>query len=180
MFQTTHTFLLDVKSFYTNISNSEGIKSFKTSLEKYSKRPASAKVNATFLALILTLNNFIFKYKNYLQTRGCFMGTNCEPSYANIFMDHFERKFIYSFTKIFSLTYLRFIDNIFFIWRGNKTDLEKFLNELNTKRPSIKFEYVILKERKIPKHTLKRTNYIPKYLERKRTANSFLTSTQSN
>ena len=30
---------------------------------------------------------------------------------------------------------------------GSKTDLEKFLNELNAKHPSIKFKYEILKER---------------------------------
>ena len=34
-----------------------------------------------------------------------------------------------------------------FIWTGSKTDLEKFVNELNTKFPSTKFEYEILKER---------------------------------
>ena len=46
-----------------------------------------------------------------------------------------------------SLIYLRFIDDIFFIWTGSKTDLEKILNQLNTKQPSIKFEYKISKER---------------------------------
>ena len=46
-----------------------------------------------------------------------------------------------------SLIYLRFIDDIFFIWTDSKTDIEKFLNELNTKHPSIKFEYEISKER---------------------------------
>ena len=75
------------------------------------------------------------------------MGTICGPSYANIFMDHFERKFIYPFIKTFLLIYLKFIDNIFFIWTGSKTDLEKFLNKLNTKQPSIKYEYEISKER---------------------------------
>ena len=138
---------LDVKSLYTNIPNAEGIKSVKTSLENYSKRTASTKVITTFLAVILTLNNFIFNCKNYLQIKGCAMGTICAPSYASIFMDHFERKFIYPFIKTFSLIYLRFIDDIFFIWASSKTDLKNFLNELNTKHPSIKFEYEISKER---------------------------------
>ena len=62
-------------------------------------------------------------------------------------MDHFERKFIYPFIKTFLLIYLRFIDDIFFIWTGSKTDLEKFLNELNTNHSSIKFENEIAKER---------------------------------
>ena len=94
----SYLFSLDVKSLYTNIPNAEGIKS---SLEKYSKQTASTKVITTFLALILTLNNFIFNFKNYLQIKGCAMGTICAPSYANIFMDHFERKFIYPFIKTF-------------------------------------------------------------------------------
>ena len=62
----TYLVSLDVKSLYTNIPNAEGIKSVKTSLENYSKRTASAKVITTFLALILTLNNFIFNCKDYL------------------------------------------------------------------------------------------------------------------
>ena len=75
------------------------------------------------------------------------MGTIFAPWYANIFMDHFERKSIYPFIKTFSLIYLWLIDDIFFIWKGRKTDLEKFLNKLNTKHPAIKFEYEISKER---------------------------------
>ena len=45
----------DVKSLYSNIPNAEGIKSVKTSLEKFSKRTASTKVITTFLTLITTL-----------------------------------------------------------------------------------------------------------------------------
>ena len=71
------------------------------------------------------------------------MGTICAPSYGNIFMDHFEKKLTYPFIKGFSLIYLRFIDYKFLIWTGKKKDLVKFLNELNTKQKSIKFEYQI-------------------------------------
>ena len=73
------------------------------------------------------------------------MGTICAPSYAIIFMDHFEKKLIYSFIKGFLLICLRFTDDIFFIWTGNKKDLMKFLDELNTKHESIKFECQISK-----------------------------------
>ena len=123
------------------------MRSVKTFLESYSKRSASIKVITTFLALILTLRNFIFNCKNYLKIKSCGMGTIYAPSYANIFMDHFERKFLYPFIKTFSLIYLWFIDDILFIWTDSKTGLEKFLNELNTKHPSITFEYEMPKER---------------------------------
>ena len=71
------------------------------------------------------------------------MGINCAPSYINMFTDYFERKITYPFIKGFSLIYVRFIEDIFFTLTGNKKDLMKFLNELNTKHQSIKFEYQI-------------------------------------
>ena len=72
------------------------------------------------------------------------MDTICPPFWTN-FTDHFENKFIYPFIKRASLVYLRFIDDIFFIWTGNKKDLMKFLNELNSKDESFKFEHRISK-----------------------------------
>ena len=99
------------------------------------------------------------------------MGTICSSSYANILMDHFERKLIYLFLKKCSLKYLRFIDDIFFIWTASKTDLEKFLNELKAKHPSIKFECKISKERI--------SNFKRKYLQIKQNTKPSLKLTQS-
>ena len=109
------------------------------------------------------------------------MGTICASSCANILMDHFERKLIYLFLKKFSLKYLRFIDDIFFIWTGSKTDLERFLNELNAKHPSIKFEYEISKERIsfLVTEIYIKNNYLRKYLQRKQSTKPFLKLTQS-
>ena len=58
-------------------------------------------------------------------------------------MDHFERKYIYPFLEGLSLRCLGFIDDIFFIWTGSKDQLITFLNNLNTKHNSIKFEWKI-------------------------------------
>ena len=44
----------------------------------------------TFLALILTLNYFIFNSKFYLQIKGCDMETISALIYVNIFMSEFE------------------------------------------------------------------------------------------
>ena len=51
--------------------------------------------------------------------------------YANIFMDHFEKKYIYPFIQGLPLIYLRFIDDIFFIWTGTKEQLTNCLFNLN-------------------------------------------------
>ena len=48
-------------------------------------------------------------YENYSQIKGCAMKTICAPSYANIFMGLFERKFMHPIIKTVSILYLGFI-----------------------------------------------------------------------
>ena len=89
------------------------------------------------------LNKFVLNCKNYLQIRSCALGTIYAPAYANIFTDHFERKCIYPLLEGLSLSYLRFNDDISFIWTGSKDQLITFSNDLNAKHNSIKSEYKI-------------------------------------
>ena len=77
----------------------------------------------------------------YLQIKACAIGTICVPAYANIFMAYFEEKFIYPLTDAKTLLYFRFIDDIFMIWTKSEKNLIEFLDELNTKHTSIKFEF---------------------------------------
>ena len=79
----------DVKALYTSISNSEGIAAVNRAYDKYQQKTVATKVLTTFLALILTLNNFISNCKLYLQIKGCAMGTICAPAYGNIFIAYF-------------------------------------------------------------------------------------------
>ena len=104
---------LDVKSLYTNIPNNEGIEAV------------------------------VFNAINYLQIMGCAMGTICAPAYANIFVAQFEKRHKYSYIKNKSILYLRYINDIFMIWTGTKQELIIFLENLNSKRKTIKFEHNI-------------------------------------
>ena len=124
---------LDVKSWYSSIPNTEGVKVVEGSFEKPTSKNVATKLITTFLAIILILNNFMFNCKHYLQIKGCAIGTICVPSYANIFMNHFEKKYIYPFLQGLSLIYFWFIDYIFFIWTSTKEQLIKCLNNLNKK-----------------------------------------------
>ena len=132
---------LDVKALYTNIPNSEGIAAVKKVYDKHQQKTVATKVQTTFFALVLTLNNFIFNSELYLQIKDCAMDTICAPAYANTFMAYFEEKFIYPLIDTKTLLYLRFIHDIFMIWTKSEKDLIEFLNELNTKHTSIKFAF---------------------------------------
>ena len=75
--------------------------------------------------------------------------------------------YISPFLQGFSLIYLRFTDEIFFIWTGSKEQHSWNLDELLPKHDSIKFEYkknsfFSWKQRCISRTT----NVTPKYIEK--------------
>ena len=119
---------MEVPSRYTNIPNNERIKAFETTLKR---KNLQTKVIISFLKLILTLNNFIFNCTNFLQIKGCAMGTKCAPTYANIFMGIFEETHIYPLIKQRVQLYLRYIDDIFFTWKGPENELQQFISKIN-------------------------------------------------
>ena len=93
------------------------------------------------MKLILLLNSFVFNGLNYLHIKGCAVGTNSAPSYADILMEKFEETFIYPFITNQHKLYLRYIDDIFIIWTGTRQQFTDFIKKLNRKHPSIKLEY---------------------------------------
>ena len=77
------------------------------------------------------------------------MGTLMAVNYANLFMDMFETSLLYDFHKKTGtkpLIWLRFIDDIFFIWTDGEDSLKEFLafcqkySETKNMKSVIKFE----------------------------------------
>ena len=137
---------LDVSSLYTNIPNKEGVQATHQSLltdRGLVNNPSNLSL-AELLWLVLTLNNFRFNGKNYLQIGGTAMGTRLAPSFANIYMNHFEDIFVYPYPHKPTVWY-RYIDDIFMIWDHGPDELNKFIEHLNTSSENIKFTSEISK-----------------------------------
>ena len=80
----------------------------------------------------LTLNNFTFNCRNYLQIKGCAMGKNVRaPSCANIFNGILEERSIYPLIQNNVKLYLRYIDDI----------LPRFQVEVKSAHSLIKFDF---------------------------------------
>ena len=58
------------------------------------------------------------------------MATTCTLNYANIFMVRFEKKHIYPFIKCKVDLHLKYIDDIFFIWKGTEEELKNLFNKI--------------------------------------------------
>ncbi|XP_041438389.1 uncharacterized protein LOC121400038 [Xenopus laevis] len=94
-----------------------------------------------FLGWVLKKNYFLFEGKFYEQSQGTSMGSNVAPAYANLFMAHFEDTFVYNNLEFwpYTLMWLRYIDDLFFIWQGSESTLLMFAEYLNSRIPTIKF-----------------------------------------
>ena len=131
---------LDVNSLYTNIPNKDGAEATYEYLEKYrdsEAKPSNLSI-AELLWLVLTLNNFQFNDTNYLQIGGTAMGTRLAPSFANLYMYHFEDKFVYPY-HLQPQVWYRYIDDVFMIWDYGKDELDKFVTHLNMCNANITF-----------------------------------------
>ena len=98
----------------------------------------STETLCDLIRMILTMNNFSFNDKHYLQTHGTAMGTRMAPSYANLFLAKFETDAL-SRAPFQPFIWWRYIDDIFMIWPRSVQDLNTFTSFLNDIHPTIKF-----------------------------------------
>ena len=76
---------MGVSSLYTNISNKVGLIALKEAPDSRHIREPTSELITTLMNHILVLNNFTFNGTNYLQIKGCAIGTVAAPSYATTF-----------------------------------------------------------------------------------------------
>ena len=88
--------------------------------------------------MILTMNNFTFNRKHFLQVHSTAMGTKMAPSFANLFLGHFESNALLN-SPFKPHTWWRYIDDIFMIWTEGLENLNTFVTYLNNLHPTIKF-----------------------------------------
>ena len=72
---------LDVTSLYTNTPHNEGIDACRFFLQKRTNKHIPTETICDLIRIILTMNNFTFNSKHYLQKHGTAMGTGMAPSY---------------------------------------------------------------------------------------------------
>lgn len=97
---------LDIKSLYTNIPQTEGIKVITNHLNC---RPATGQVHTDFiiylLAITLTKNYFLFKGKYYSQYKSTSRGAVFSLNFAILFVEDMETKYILNITNPFFIKY---------------------------------------------------------------------------
>uniref|UniRef100_A0A803JGD4 Reverse transcriptase domain-containing protein n=1 Tax=Xenopus tropicalis TaxID=8364 RepID=A0A803JGD4_XENTR len=123
---------MDVKSLYTIIPHEQGVWATRRALAKNPPTNTPIEFLLQLLELTLTRNYFRFETSFYLQTSGTAMGSALAPSYANLYMLHFETAHILPLLGKSILTYFRYIDDLFLIWTDGIDSMLKFHQDLNS------------------------------------------------
>ena len=89
---------------------------------------------------VLKNNLFEFNNKVFQQISGTAIGTKFTPPYACIYMDRVEQDFL-KIQELQPLLWLRFIDDICFIWTHGKEEFKKFMENFNNFTPNLRFMY---------------------------------------
>ena len=131
---------VDVVGLYPSIPHKEGISALKSKLDEQS----SSKIpndDLVKLAEFVLKNNF-FEFNNEIkqQISGTAIGTKFAPPYACIYMDKTETDFLKT-QELQPFVWLRYIDDIFFIWTHGEAELKKFMEGLNNFLPNLQFTY---------------------------------------
>uniref|UniRef100_A0A8C5WFM7 Reverse transcriptase domain-containing protein n=1 Tax=Leptobrachium leishanense TaxID=445787 RepID=A0A8C5WFM7_9ANUR len=137
---------LDVVSLYNNIPHSVGLRATQHFLKsKYSDQ--DTEFILSLLDYILNHNYFLFQNQFYLQTRGTAMGTSCAPSYANLYLAWWEKLIVFSTEmtrfSMYVKNWMRYIDDILFVWQGSIEMLNEWLALLNNNDIGLSLTLVI-------------------------------------
>ena len=115
-------------------------------LEEQKNKLVNTEFIVRFLQLILQNNIMEFNSQFYKQEIGAPIGSRPVPTYGNVFMvQKIDPRILeiaekYSNNGKIPISSINcFLYDLFSIWYGTTKDLHKFLNEINTIHPNIKF-----------------------------------------
>ena len=129
---------VDVVGLYPSIPQGEGLEAIREALDSRENPGVATDTLVGLASLVLENNYFEFNDRLHRQKLGTAIGTKFAPAYANLFMTRLEERLLDA-TADKPLVWMRFIDDVFFIWTHGEGTLKSFINHLNSSHETIKF-----------------------------------------
>ena len=129
---------VDVVGLYPSIPHGEGLEAIREALDRRENPGVATDTLVGLGSLVLENNYFEFNDRIYRQILGTAIGTKFAPAYANLFMTRLEERLLNA-SDLKPLIWMRFIDDVFFIWMHGKEKLKSFIDHLNSSHDTIKF-----------------------------------------
>ena len=126
---------MDVTSLYPNIDHEQGTEACYNHLRRHKIPSLLCNFLRGLIYLFPKCNTLRFGSRFFHQIKETPMGTPMAVNFANIFMSKFEEEMLDEFQSIHGLCpafWLRFINDIFFIWGNDEISLQSFLKFCNS------------------------------------------------
>ena len=125
---------MDVNALYPNIDHTEGTQACEHFLNLRKTQSVPTKVVTSLILLVLKSHTLNFLGRFFHQIKGTAMGTPMAVNFANLFMSKFEQEMLADYKKEHKMEpeiWIRYIDDIFMIWKGDQKSLKHFLDYCN-------------------------------------------------
>ncbi|XP_049868146.1 uncharacterized protein LOC126368293 [Pectinophora gossypiella] len=124
----------DVESLFTNVPVQECLEVVKKKLHDNNIPMEYAKL----VEHCLLSSYFVYRGEFFLQIDGVAMGSPVAPVIANLWMEHFEERAISTFPVPLKC-WIRYVDDIFCIYKGGKPQTDQCLQHLNAIHKNMRF-----------------------------------------
>ena len=122
---------MDVSSLYPNIDHHEGADACAHYLDERKRKSLETSTLRKLILMVLGKNALRFGDRFFQQIKGTAMGTPMAVNYANLFMGRFEERLLAEYEKETGnrpAVWLRFIDDVFIVWKGEEKDFKHFIS----------------------------------------------------
>ena len=116
---------VDVVGLYPSILYREGLEAVREALDRRENPGVATDTLVGLASLVLENNYFEFNGRIYRQKLGKAIGTKFTPAYANLFKIRLEERLLEASAEK-PLVWMRFIDDVFFIWTHGEESLGSF------------------------------------------------------
>ena len=129
---------VDVVGLYPSIPHGECLEAIKQALDRRENPEVATDTLVGLASLVFNNNYFEFNDKIYRPKLGTAIGTKFSPAYANLFVTQLEERLVDTSVEK-PLIWMRYIDDIFFIWMYGEAKLKEFNDHLNSSHDTIRF-----------------------------------------
>ena len=145
-------FTMDVVALYPSVPREQTRKAMEESLEKRTVKKIPTKDLLELGDMVLRSNEFTFEEERYRQKEGTAIGSKMGKNYACTFMgvweEEVQRKTEQEIGKK-PRVWLRFVDDVWGVWRGTRKEFERFVEICNSHEERIKVTHEVCERESI-------------------------------
>ncbi|XP_068242406.1 uncharacterized protein [Palaemon carinicauda] len=142
---------LDVTALFTNVPLEYVLDNLRAKIfEEQLHIPIPLEPFLALVRLCVSTNLFYFNYICYRQLFGVSMGSKLSPILSNLCMEFVEKSILeHCDPHIKPLVWVRYVDDIFILFKGDDARLQQLVDRANSIVPSIKFTVELEEDNKL-------------------------------